>query len=70
MRQGKTPTEACKIIVERINRIKKEKAKDIQICFIAINKKGDFGAYSLHKGFNFAVHTNEGNKLHEAKSLD
>jgi hypothetical protein len=53
-----------------INRIKKEKAKDIQICFIAVNKKGDFGAYSLHKGFNFAVHTNEGNKLHESKSLD
>jgi N4-(beta-N-acetylglucosaminyl)-L-asparaginase len=70
MRQGKTPTEACKIIVERINRIKKEKAKDIQICFIAVNKNGDFGSYSLHKGFNFAVHTNEGNKLYEAKSLD
>jgi len=70
MRQGKTPTEACKIIVERINRIKKEKAKDIQICFIAVNKNGDFGSFSLHKGFNFAVHTNEGNKLHESKSLD
>ena len=70
MRQGKSPTEACKIIVERINRIKKEKAKDIQICFIAINKKGEFGAYSLHKGFNYAVHNKEGNKLHESSSLD
>lgn len=70
MRQGKSPTEACKIIVERINRIKKEKAKDIQICFIAINKKGEFGAYSLHKGFNYAVHNKEGNKLHESTSLD
>jgi N4-(beta-N-acetylglucosaminyl)-L-asparaginase len=70
MRQGKSPTEACKIIVERINRIKKEKAKDIQICFIAINKKGEFGAYSLHKGFNYAVHNKEGNKLYESTSLD
>jgi N4-(beta-N-acetylglucosaminyl)-L-asparaginase len=70
MRQGKTPTEACKIIVERIHRIKKEKAKDIQVCFIAVNKQGEFGAYSLHKGFNFAVHTHDGNKLHESKSLD
>ena len=70
MRQGKTPTEACKIIVERIKKIKKEKAKDIQVCFIAINKQGEFGAYSLHKGFNFAVHNNEGNKLHESNSLD
>lgn len=70
MRQGKSPTEACKIIVERINRIKKDKAKDIQVCFIAINKKGEVGGYSLHKGFNYAVHTVEGNKLVDAPFLD
>ena len=70
MRQGKTPTEACKIIVERIKRIKKEKAKDIQICFIAINHKGEFGGYALHKGFNYAVHTEKGNKLFESEFLD
>lgn len=70
MRQGKSPTEACKIIIERINKIKKEKAKDIQVCFIAINKNGEFGAYSLHKGFNFAVHTSEGNQLHHSESID
>jgi N4-(beta-N-acetylglucosaminyl)-L-asparaginase len=70
MRQGKTPTEACKIVIERIRRIKKEKAKDIQVCFIAINKKGEYGGYSLHKGFNYAVHTLQGNTLHEATFLD
>ena len=70
MRQGKSPEEACKFVVERIRRIKKEKAKDIQICFIALNKKGEAGAYALHKGFNFAVHTKEGNKLFESSSLD
>jgi len=70
MRQGKTPTEACKIVIERIRRIKKEKAKDIQVCFIAINKKGEYGGYSLHKGFNYAVHTTQGNTLHEATFLD
>ncbi len=70
MRQGKSPKEACQIITERIRRIKKEKAKDIQVCFIAINKKGEVGAYALHKGFNYAVHTNDGNKLFESSSLD
>jgi N4-(beta-N-acetylglucosaminyl)-L-asparaginase len=70
MRQGKSPKEACKFVVERIRRIKKEKAKDIQICFIALNKKGEAGAYALHKGFNYAVHTKEGNKLFESSSLD
>jgi N4-(beta-N-acetylglucosaminyl)-L-asparaginase len=70
MRQGKSPEEACKFVVERIRRIKKEKAKDIQVCFIALNKKGETGAYALHKGFNFAVHTKDGNKLFESSSLD
>ena len=70
MRQGKSPEEACKVVVERIRKIKKEKAKDIQICFIAINKKGEVGAFALHKGFNYAVHTNEGNQLIESGSID
>ncbi len=66
MRQGKSPQEACKIIVERVRRIKKEKAKEIQVCFIALNKNGEYGSYALHKGFNFAVHTSNGNKLVDA----
>mgnify|MGYP000152940823 CR=1 FL=1 len=55
--------------VEKINRIKKEKAKDIQVCFVAINKKGNVGAYALQKGFNFSVYNNEGNKLNDAAYL-
>lgn len=63
MRQGKSPQEACRLVVEKIKRIKKEKANEIQVCFIALNKNGEYGSYALHDGFNFAVHTNEGNKL-------
>lgn len=70
MRQGKTPKEACKLVIERIRRIKKEKAKDIQVCFIAINNKGEYGAYALHNGFNYAVHSEKGNKLFESEFLD
>jgi len=70
MRQGKTPKEACKLVIERIRRIKKEKAKDIQVCFIAINNKGEYGAYALHNGFNYAVHSDKGNQLFESSFLD
>ena len=54
MRHGMTPQEACQEIVDRIS--KKEKSvKDLQVGFIAINKDGEIGAYSLHGGFNYAV---------------
>ena len=29
--------------------------KDTQVGFIAINKQGEYGAYCIQKGFNFAV---------------
>ena len=69
MRQGKSPEEACRLVVEKVNRIKKDKAKDIQVCFVAINKKGEVGAYSLQKGFNFSVYNNTGNHLNDASYL-
>jgi N4-(beta-N-acetylglucosaminyl)-L-asparaginase len=66
MRQGKSPQEACRLVVEKIKRIKKEKAKDIQVCFLALNKKGEHGSYALHNGFNYAVHSELENKLVES----
>ena len=69
MRQGLSPEEACKQAVQRILRIKKEKAKEIQIGFIAINKKGEYGGYALQKGFSFAVKTKNEEKLVNAKYL-
>jgi N4-(beta-N-acetylglucosaminyl)-L-asparaginase len=48
MRSGLSPEAACKKIIERIVRIKKEQAKDIQVAFIAINKKGVVGAPLYH----------------------
>jgi len=66
MRQGKSPQEACRLVVEKVRRIKKEKAADIQVCFIALNKNGEHGSYALHKGFNYAVQTEQGSKLIES----
>lgn len=55
MRQGYSPEDACKEAVERIIRKKPQKAKEIQVGFLALNKNGQYGAYALQKGFSFAV---------------
>ncbi|TGD77570.1 N(4)-(beta-N-acetylglucosaminyl)-L-asparaginase [Hymenobacter wooponensis] len=55
MRQGLSPTAACKAAVERVARIKGAKARDIQVCFIALNNQGQYGAFALQKGFSYAV---------------
>lgn len=56
MRQGFTPKEACKEAVRRI--ISKHKdLTNLQCCFLAIDKKGNYGAYSVYSGFNFALKT-------------
>lgn len=68
MRQGLSPENACKAAVEKIARIKKEKAKEIQVAFIAINKKGEVGAYALQKGFSYAIKNNSEEKMVEVKS--
>ncbi|MBL4709405.1 MAG: N(4)-(beta-N-acetylglucosaminyl)-L-asparaginase [Flavobacteriales bacterium] len=53
MRQGHSPTDACKLAVERI--IKKHKnLEGLQVGFLALNKKGQSGAYSTYSGFNYA----------------
>ena len=58
MRNGKSPYEACKAAVERMIKIRKEKTKDFQVGFIALNKNGEFGGYCLQPGFNYAVYSN------------
>jgi len=56
MRQGLSPENACKKAVERIIKMKGATAsKDIQVGFIAINKKGEYGGYCIQDGFDFAV---------------
>lgn len=68
MRQGHSPKEACKRAVERILKKSPSKAKEIQVGFLALNKKGEYGAYCLQKGFTYAAHTSAGNKLFSSAS--
>ena len=66
MRQGRTPQQACKEAVERIVKItqrRNKNLKDIQVGFIALNKKGEYGSYCIQDGFNFAVYDQKGNRL-------
>ena len=66
MRQGKSPRQACEEAVARIVRITKGRGKnfkDIQVGFIAINQNGQYGAYCVQSGFNYAVHNDAGNNL-------
>lgn len=70
MRQGKTPYEACKEIVERIyNKHKNHNDLEyLQVGFIALNKNGEHGSYSLRSGFNYAIHDDEkGNRIEDAQ---
>jgi N4-(beta-N-acetylglucosaminyl)-L-asparaginase len=67
MRQGLTPEAACKKAIQRIIKIKGDKAKAIQVAFLALNKKGEIGAYAIHKGFSYAVKNNHEEKLIPSK---
>jgi len=69
MRQGLSPEQACKKAVERIIKVKKEKAKDIQVAFLALNKKGIAGAYAIQKGFNYALKSSKEEKLYQSKYI-
>lgn len=53
MRQGASAQAACEEAVSRI--VKKLNYKDMQVGYLAIDKKGNHGAYSIHNGFNYAL---------------
>jgi len=57
MRNGMSPMEACKEVVNRISNIHKNRPEweYLQVGFIALSKTGDYAGYSLKKGFNFAL---------------
>jgi N4-(beta-N-acetylglucosaminyl)-L-asparaginase len=65
MRNGRSPQEACEEAVKRVMK-KYENYKDIQVGFVAVNKMGQTGAYSIQSGFNYALMTNGENKINDA----
>ena len=55
MRQGHSPAQACRMAIARVVTKRPEASKHLQVCFLAMNKNGNVGAYALHKGFVYAI---------------
>lgn len=68
MRQGRSPQEACEEAVKRLV-AKNKNIQDIQAGFLALNKYGEVGAFSVHPGFNYAKASERGNVLVDATSF-
>jgi len=60
MRQGKSPQEACEQAILRIIE-KTPNFEDFQVGYIAVNKKGETGAYSIHEGFTATTYQDQKN---------
>ena len=69
MRQGMHPEAACKEAVQRIIKRSPDKAKVVQVGFLALNKKGEYGAFCLQKGFTFSVKSSAEDKVYPSKSV-
>jgi N4-(beta-N-acetylglucosaminyl)-L-asparaginase len=68
MRQGISPQTACRTIVERIVKRNRERAKSLQVGFLALDKKGKYGAYAIQKGFTYSVKSNSEEEIYNALS--
>jgi N4-(beta-N-acetylglucosaminyl)-L-asparaginase len=66
MRAGASPQKACEIVMKRLYRKRGEKLKNTQVAFLAIDVQGRVGAYSLLKGFEYAIADLKQQKLAQA----
>lgn len=70
MRHGYSPAEACKEAVRRLVKMRGEAvARKLQVGFIALNKKGEFGCYGLTAQFSMAVRSSAGEQVINAPHL-
>lgn len=67
MRQGLSPAEACHEAIARIVR-RNPRWKEVQVGYLAADKQGRCGAFSIQPGFQFAVMDSTGNRLLDAQS--
>jgi L-asparaginase/N4-(beta-N-acetylglucosaminyl)-L-asparaginase len=68
MRAGYEPEQACRKAVDRVIE-KNPDYREIQVGFLALNRDGKFGAFSIQPGFNFAAYdTGGGSRLLDARS--
>lgn len=68
MREGLSPQKACKLAVERVFKFTK-KQKNIQVGFLALNKFGEYGAYSLNEDFSYSITNKNKNEVVQSDYL-
>ncbi len=68
MRNGTSPEDACKEAVRRVIKNNGDKTNTIQTGFIAINKKGEYGGYSVGNNFTMAIRHSQLETSVETKS--
>jgi N4-(beta-N-acetylglucosaminyl)-L-asparaginase len=73
MRMGKSPQEACEIAAKRVIKLNllssHNRDSNYQVGFIAINVKGDYGSAAVRDGFQYALHKDGKNELHNSKFI-
>lgn len=62
MRQGKSPQQACEEAIGRIVNKPGKDFKNFQVGYIAVNKQGETGAYSIHEWFSYNLFKDGENK--------
>lgn len=63
MRQGKSPQQACEEAISRIVNKPNSNYKDFQVGYIAVNKQGQTGSFSIHKDFSMTKYQNGVNDI-------
>jgi len=70
MRNGKSPLEACKTACERVHKLNLLSSKNrdhiYQVGFLAVNIKGEYAAFSVRDGFQYAVFRDDVNHLYDS----
>ncbi|MBK9335679.1 MAG: N(4)-(beta-N-acetylglucosaminyl)-L-asparaginase [Lewinellaceae bacterium] len=69
MRRGKHPQKAAEEVVRRLAHKYPKEARENQVCYVAVDRKGRHGAFSLQPGFNYALYQAGVNTVHEAGSF-
>lgn len=55
IRLGKSPENACREAVRRVVKRDPTKAKELQVGFVALSRKGEIGAFAVQRGFTYTV---------------
>ncbi len=73
MSMGKSRREACRAACERVYRLNLLSSHNrdhiYQVGFIAVNKDGEYGAYSVREGFQYALYKDDKNGLYDSEYL-